>query len=87
MGSQVSIKQKIGLFIKLIDSMEREEIVLTLTKLGSPYSEITERKRPLFEINKINRNLLETLVLKDFVSSWKEEKGGLRVNTKQKMSG
>ncbi|MBB3112150.1 hypothetical protein FHS18_004228 [Paenibacillus phyllosphaerae] len=85
--SQVSTNKKAMLLLKQINTMDSEEIIHTLARMEAPYSDITERKRPLLEDNDINRELLEILIKKDIISSWKEDKGGLRVNTKQRMNG
>ncbi|KRE69780.1 YobI family P-loop NTPase [Paenibacillus sp. Soil750] len=87
MESQISIESKLRLMLSLIKDMENEEIMVNLTKLGSPFSDITERKRPLLDSNVLTQKLVETLSQRDLISSYKDERGAIRVHTKQRMNG
>lgn len=87
MESEINVESKLYLVLSQIDNMENDEIMESMMKLGSPYSEITERKRPLIESNELTQRLVETLVQRDIISSYKDERGAIRVHTKQRMNG
>ncbi|MCY9697187.1 YobI family P-loop NTPase [Paenibacillus alginolyticus] len=87
METQISVESKLRLMLSIIKDMENDEIMINLTKLGSPYSEITERKRPLLDANELTLKLVKTLSQRDLISSYKDERGAIRVHTKQRMNG
>ncbi|WJH37121.1 hypothetical protein N6H14_16465 [Paenibacillus sp. CC-CFT747] len=87
MNTQITVEIKVAVMTRLMNDMESDQIINNLAKLGPPYSEIAERKRPLLQPNELNYKLLDQLILSNIISSYKEDRGAIRVHTKQSMGG
>ena len=73
------------LLTKAIPQLEKDEVLMSLKRLPSPYETIAKfGKRPTLKGTENNRQLAHTLKNKAVISSFKEEKGKIRINTYNK---
>ncbi len=79
----LSSLKKIKIFNKYIDFYLREDISSFLESLEQPYSLICEKgKRPLIKDDLVNREFVENLKLKNYISKYEiEKKKGIRIST------
>lgn len=77
------VDDSIRLLIKCIPTWDESLVKGALSRLVKPYSEIAiHGKRPKLDKNDLNTQLSERLKEYGFISSVKEEKGGIRINTR-----
>ncbi len=73
--------------IKLVNILDinNERITELLSLIGYPYRNLTVKgRRPILTGKEWNKKLVEKLLKNGYISSFKEENGDLRVNTKRK---
>lgn len=75
--------KKIRLLTKQINYLDNQSITDYLIMVGKQYENITATgKRPLIDDSDINRELLRQLIANGYISSFREDKHKLRVQTK-----
>ncbi|GEP63785.1 putative membrane protein YobI [Clostridium beijerinckii] len=83
--SDIHLKTKVMLLNKNIDSLDKNITFKLLNVIGGKYSDITNySSKPLLNNNHENKVLAKNLKNKNYISSWSEEKFGIRINTYQK---
>lgn len=84
-NSNVSHDDRLKLFDRYNTLIKRDILEDFLISMSGNYAEITNTsKKATIENNPLNRKLLEVLVRLDYISSYSENKKGLRVNHKRK---
>ncbi|NPD47960.1 hypothetical protein [Lentimicrobium sp. S6] len=83
--SNLPVSSRIRLFNKTSKIYDDNDIYNFLDFIGKPYSTILQTgKRPLLENNNINRELVEILNHKRYISKFRIEKKGIRISTFRK---
>lgn len=83
--SPTTLDTRLSLLAGQIKHIDNESITEFLTKIGEPYSEIAEKGRRIkISNNRTNKALVTALESKNYISSFKEDRERLRVNTKKK---
>lgn len=82
--SPTTLDTRLSLLAGQIKHIDNESITEFLTKIGEPYSEIAEKGRRIkISNNRTNKALVTALESKNYISSFKEDRERLRVNTKK----
>ena len=80
--NDINEKTKVMILNSQMDNLDRTTTFKLLNLIGGKYSDITKySSKPLFEYNDVNKELVEKLENESYISSWSEEKSGIRVNT------
>ncbi|MCY8282757.1 hypothetical protein MOB80_01670 [Bacillus inaquosorum] len=83
--SSTTLDTRLSLLTGQIKHIDNELITEFLTIIGEPYSEIAEKGRRIkISNNRTNKALVTALESKNYISSFKEDREKLRVNTKKK---
>lgn len=85
LNNQVSIKERIQLFVKNSNKYDKPFIISFLTNLGENYSLINDTSiKARIPIDNDNEQLLRVLVNKRYISSFSEKDSDFRINHKRK---
>lgn len=83
---EMRMDKKLMLISKRIYGLEFTDITELLRKLGEPYAEIAENgKRPQIKNNEVNRDFVQALDKKRYISSFSVNGKNIRINTRLKM--
>jgi hypothetical protein len=79
------VDKKLMLISKQINALDFTAITEVLTNLGEPYEEIAKNgKRPQIKNNEMNRNFVQALEEKRYISSFSVKGRNIRINTRLK---
>lgn len=79
-----NIDISIRLLVKCLINWSRSTVMNVIAELPSPYNQIAQLgKRPKLKITNLNKELSNSLKTKGFISSVKENKSHIRINTKR----